>query len=215
MNRMRRLGGRLNARRLLLVASMLAIGACSSHRAYDTAFSSKTALSDNSHSYPASQGAVFNAVKISLIQQGFEIDQADTSNGLLKGMRTFDDPKDHEIAYLVTLTADIAESSPGTTVLTAAASQKTVLNREVHKYYHLLGLLPIPTGREYQSVVRGEGNITKPSFYQDFFAVVSRNLTQSGAGPVASSPAGANPTAKPAPLRAGPGPSSGKAGSSH
>ena len=90
-----------------------------------------------------------------------------------------------------------------------------MLDREVHKYYHLSGLLPIPTGREYQSVVRGEGNITKPSFYQDFFAVVSHNLMQSSASSVASSPASEEPPAKPAPLRVSPGGSSGKAGSSH
>lgn len=176
MSRMIRIPAGFGGRCLLLLVTALALAGCSSNRAYNSAFSSKTALAGNSHVYSASSAAVFNAVKIALIQQGFQINELDAADGLLKGMRTFDDPKDPKIAYLVTLTADVTASSPGMTLLTAAASQKTVLNREVHKYYHLLGLLPIPTGREYQSVVRAEGNITGKVFYRDFFAVVSKNL---------------------------------------
>ena len=157
------------------VAALMAAG-CSSQHAYDTAFSSTTALADNSHTYQAPANQVLNALKLSLVQQGFEIAQVSAADGLVKGIRTFDDPKDPKIAYLVSLTADVIASSSSATVVTAAASQKTVLNREIHKYYHLLGLLPIPTGREYQSVLRAEGNITGAGFYQDLFAAVSRNL---------------------------------------
>lgn len=161
---------------LVPLLGLAAIAGCSSQRAYEAAFSSTTALTNNSHVYEASADQVFNALKLSLVQQGFEIEQVNATEGLLQGIRTFDDPKDPKIAYLVTVTGDVAASSPGATTLTAAASQKTVLNREVHKYYHLLGLVPIPTGREYQSVVRAEGDITGGSFYQDLFAAVSRNL---------------------------------------
>lgn len=157
MHRTTRIAARFSERCILLIASVSVMVGCSSNRVYDTAFSSKTALSDNSHVYSASAGTVFNAVKLSLVQQGFEIDQLNSADGLLKGMRTFDDPKNPKIAYLVTLTAEVSASSRESTVLTAAATQKTVLNREIHKYYHLLGLLPIPTGREHQSVVRAEG----------------------------------------------------------
>ncbi len=160
----------------LLWPVLLAMAGCASHRAYNSAFSSETALTDNSHTYAATAGEVFNAVKISLIQQGFEIDEVNTSQGLMKGLRTFDDPKNKKFAYLITVTIDVTGIAPRSTILTAAASQKTVLNREVHKYYHFLGLLPIPTGREYQSVVRSEGNITGASFYRDLFGAVSRNL---------------------------------------
>jgi hypothetical protein len=193
-----RTSARFGRRGLLLAAGALVLAGCSSHRAYDTAFSTKTALSDNSHEYSAPAGEVINAVKVSLVQQGFEIEQLDTAGGLLKGMRTFDDPKNPKIAYLVTLTAAVTVSSPQSSMLTAAATQKTVLNREIHKYYHLLGLLPIPTGREYQSVVRAEGNITGAAFYRDLFAAVSRNLAALRKGGEAAPRSGS-----PAPLLSG------------
>ena len=177
MNRLPKSVTHRSGRYLLMVGTLFAIVGCSSNQAYDTAFSTKTALKGNSHLYAAPAGEVFNSVKISMIQQGFNIDEINSSQQLLKGMRTFNDLKNPQIAYLVTLTADVTAMSPHSTVLTAAATQKTVLNREIHKYYHLLGLVPIPTGREYQSVVRGEGNITGTHFYKDFFAAVSRNLT--------------------------------------
>ena len=191
-------------RGLLLAATALVLASCSSNRAYDTAFSSKTALSDNSHVYSAPSAGVFNAVKASLVQQGFQIEELDSAEGLLKGMRTFDDPKNPKIAYLVTLTVDLTASSPETTQLTAAATQKTVLNREIHKYYHFLGLVPIPTGREYQSVVRAEGDITGAAFYQDFFAAVSRNLVAFEKAGTAAAAGSSKPAALVSGMPAGP-----------
>jgi hypothetical protein len=193
-------------RAVLPLLAAVALSACSANRAYDTAFSSKTALTDNSHAYSASAQAVFGAAKLSLVQQGFEIEQVDAAEGLLKGMRTFDDPKNPQIAYLVSVTADVTAATPGTTVLTAAATQKTMLNREIHKYYHLLGIVPIPTGREYQSVVRAEGDITGASFYQDLFAAVSRNIAA-----YRTPGADAALPAAPAPLQAAPARDAGSA----
>ncbi len=82
------------------------------------------------------------------MQQGFDIEEDSSADGLLRGERTFADPKDSKIAYLVRITLDVASSCPASSLLTAAASEKTVLNREVHKYDHFLFILPIPTGRE-------------------------------------------------------------------
>jgi hypothetical protein len=61
-------------------------------------------------------------------------------------------------------------------VVTASASQQTVLHKDSEKYYHLLGLVPIPTGKDYQTIVRKEGNITDPVFYKDLFEALAANL---------------------------------------
>jgi hypothetical protein len=161
-----------------LGATLLTLGGCEASRTYETAFSQQTALAGNTHTYEATADQVFRASKVTLVQQGFTIEQADASTGLLKGLRTFDDPKNKKIAYLVTATVDITGASSSQTVATVSASQQTVLHKDSHKYYHLLGLVPIPTGKEYQTVVRAEGNITSASFYKDLFAAVSRNMAQ-------------------------------------
>jgi hypothetical protein len=161
-----------------LGATLLTLGGCEASRTYETAFSQQTALAGNTRTYEATADRVFRASKVTLVQQGFTIEQADASTGLLKGLRTFDDPKNKKIAYLVTATVDITGASSSQTVVTMSASQQTVLHKDSHKYYHLLGLVPIPTGKEYQTVVRAEGNITGASFYKDFFAAVSRNMAQ-------------------------------------
>ncbi len=163
---------------------LMLLCACSSNTGYENAFSQKTALTNNSHTYATTPDQAFKAVKITMVQQGFSIEQADVSVGLLKGLRTYDDPKDPKIAYLITASADITGSPQAAgTIVTVSASQQTVLHRDVHKYFHLLGLVPIPTGKEYQTVVRAEGDITAKAFYQDFFAAVARNLQ---AGPIAA-----------------------------
>lgn len=160
----------------LLSAALLTLAGCGSPKTYETAFSQGTALAGNTRTYDGTADHVFRASKVTLVQQGFTIEQADASAGLLKGQRIFEDPKNHKIAYLVTATVDITGASKSQTVVTVSASQQTVLHKDTHKYYHLLGLVPIPTGKEYQTVVRAEGNITGGSFYQDFFAAVSRNM---------------------------------------
>jgi hypothetical protein len=158
--------------------ALLTLGGCEAPRTYETAFSQQTALAGNTHTYDATPDQVFRASKVTLVQQGFTVEQADVSTGLLKGLRTFDDPKNRKIAYLVTATVDITGASSSQTVATVSASQQTVLHKDSQKYYHLLGLVPIPTGKEYQTVVRAEGNITGASFYRDFFAAVSRNMAR-------------------------------------
>src|SRR5437879_1473682 len=163
---------------VLLCGALLTLVGCGSPKTYETAFSQKTALAGNTRNFDAPADQVFRASKVTLVQQGFTIEQADASVGLLKGVRTFDDPKNKKIAYLVTASVDISGTSGEETVVTVSASQQTVLHKDSNKYYHLLGLVPIPTGKEYQTIVRAEGNITGASFYKDFFAAVSRNVAK-------------------------------------
>jgi hypothetical protein len=53
-----------------------------------------------------------------------------------------------------------------------------VLHKDSNTYYKLLGLVPIPTGKDYQTVVRREGTIGTRQFYDDFFEAVNKNLSQ-------------------------------------
>ncbi len=187
----------------LLGAIVLTLAGCEAPKTYETAFSKHTALAGNTHTYAATADQVFRASKVTLVQQGFTVDHADASAGLMKGLRVFDDPKNKKIAYLVTATVDITGVSASQTVVTVSASQQTVLHKESHKYYHLLGLVPIPTGKEYQTVTRAEGNITGAAFYQDFFAAVARNMVTlpaaNSAIRLATQSGGVSETGQPAP----------------
>jgi hypothetical protein len=166
----------------MLAASMGLIGAgclsgCADNTGYNSAFAGSTSLTGNSRSYPATMDQLFKAAKITLIQQGFTIEQTDAVNGLIKGIRALQDPKHPKIAYLVTASIDVTGAPSGVaTVVTASASQQTVLHKDSEKYYHLLGLVPIPTGKDYQTIVRKEGNITDPAFYKDLFEALAANL---------------------------------------
>lgn len=71
--------------------------ACSSHNSYEDASSSRTALTNNSRSFVNFPEQRFRATRVTLVQQGFAIEQADASVGLLKGLRTYDDPTDTQI----------------------------------------------------------------------------------------------------------------------
>lgn len=206
------------------VASIALLGAvllagCSSQTGYEKAFSQKTALSQNSHSFAATADQTFRAAKVTLVQQGFSIQQADVGVGLLKGVRTLDDPNDSKFAYLISASVDISGSPAGdTTIVTVAANQQTILHKDSTKYYKLLGLVPIPTGKEYQTIVRAEGDITGAAFYQDFFGAVERNMppkpqpvaspssfvTQPLVSNDSAAPAADLPVAQPVPLQTAP-----------
>ena len=160
-----------------VVVSALTLPGCSTPTGYEKAFSTTTALSGNSRSFAAPTDDVFRAVKVTLLQRGFTIEQADLQSGVVRAVRSLEDPKDPKLAYLVTATVDISGSPGGdATMVTASANEQTVLHKDSNKYYHLLGLVPIPTGKDYQTVVRKEGTIGNPQLYKDFFDAVEKNL---------------------------------------
>jgi hypothetical protein len=160
-----------------VVVSALTLSGCAAPTGYEKAFSATTALSGNSRSFAAPTDDVFRAVKITLLQRGFTIEQADLQSGVIRALRSLEDPKDPKLAYLVTATVDISRSPGGdATMVTASANEQTVLHKDSNKYYHLLGLVPIPTGKDYQTIVRKEGTIGNPQLYKDFFDAVAKNL---------------------------------------
>lgn len=178
-NRAPNSGGRCFGVRLVapILLGTGALTGCASQTGYDSAFSVKTTLAGNSHSFNATPDQTFKTVKITLVQQGFTIETADNANGLIKAVRAFEDSKAKKVSYLVTTSMDVTGSPSGdATIVTASAAQQTILHKASEKYYKLLGLVPIPTGKDYQTIVRKEGNITDVGFYNDLFAAVSRNL---------------------------------------
>jgi hypothetical protein len=178
------------------------LSGCASQTGYKSAFANSTALSGNSRRFSATPDQTFKTVKITLVQQGFTIEQTDAANGLIKGVRALEDPKNKKISYLITTSVDVTGAPSGdATVVTASASQQTVLHKESEKYFHLLGLVPIPTGRDYQTIVRKEGNITDTSFYKDLFATIESNLPKAPAVTTFAAP-GAVTTVAPAMLPA-------------
>jgi hypothetical protein len=193
---------RLDSRRIrslstgqkILVAALFVTGAgvsgCASQTGYNSAFANSTALAGNSRRFSATSDQTFKTVKITLVQQGFTIEQTDAANGLIKGVRALEDQKNKKISYLITTTIDVTGAPSGdATVVTASASQQTVLHKDNEKYFHLLGLVPIPVGKNYQTVVRKEGNITDASFYKDLFTAVESNLPKAPAVATFEAPA--------------------------
>lgn len=164
---------------VLAVVGSVGFAGCSTPKGYEKAFSQSTALAGNTHSFAASIDQTFRTIKVTLVQRGFTIEQADAQSGLIRGARSLEDSKNPKLAYLITTTVDVSGTPSGdATVVTLSASQQTVLHKDSNKYYKLLGLVPIPTGKDYQTVVRREGNIGSAQFYKDFFEAVDQNLKQ-------------------------------------
>lgn len=176
--------------RLLVVVGVVALEGCGGHTGYEKAFSAQSALVGNSHEFGTAADQTFRTVKITLVQQGFTIEQVDVAAGLIKAVRSLQDPNRSAYAYLITASVDVTGQPSGrSTTVTVAASQQTVLHKESEKYFHLLGLVPIPTGRVHQTVVTKEGNIDKTAFYNDFFETVQKNLRSAEVAAAAAPPA--------------------------
>jgi hypothetical protein len=181
--------------RLPAAVGVVALVGCGNHTGYEKAFSAQSALAGNSHEFDAGADQTFRTVKVTLVQQGFTIEQVDVAAGLIKAIRSLQDPKRSAYAYLITASVDITGQPSGkSTTVTVAASQQTVLHKDSEKYFHLLGLVPIPTGRVHQTVVTKEGNIDTAAFYSDFFESIHRNL-HAAAMAAAVAPLEANPAA--------------------
>lgn len=188
---------------MMVVFAAGALSGCAAQTGYTSAFANSTALAGNSRRFSATPDQTFKTVKITLVQQGFTIEQTDAANGLIKGVRALEDPKNKKISYLITTSIDVTGAPSGdATVVTASASQQTVLHKDSEKYFHLLGLVPIPTGKDYQTIVRKEGNITDAGFYKDLFAAIQSNLPKAPAVATFAVPASvvtAVPVAMPVP----------------
>jgi len=171
--------------RFALSMAAVCLVACAGSRGVDKAFTdNKSAVQGNSHTFRAPPELTLRIVTGTLVQKGFAIEQVDSEMGLIKAARNLTDTKDPNTNYHISATAYVsAESDGGGSVVSLAASQQTVLYRKGHTWamLPLLPIIPIPTGRKYETVVTGEGSILDGTFYGDFFAAVERGLQDASA----------------------------------
>jgi hypothetical protein len=161
----------------IAVAALLV--SCSASRGYESALSEKQAIEGNSHAFPATSELTFRAVTGTLVQEGFIVDQIDAATGLIKATRNYTDPKAPDTNYHITATAYVTRAATNQgSLVTMAASEQTVLYRKGHSWtmFPLLPIIPIPTGRKFETVTTGEGGIVSGGFYRDFFTAVQRTL---------------------------------------
>ena len=199
--------------RLAAIAATIFLTACAGSSGANRALvDSKSAVQANSHTFAAPPDATLRVVTGTLVRKGFAIEQADPAMGLVKAVRNLSDPKDPNTNYHVSATAYVVAGPDARgSVVSLAASQQTVLYRKGHTWtmLPLLPIIPIPTGRKYETVVTGEGSILDGTFYADFFAAVDQALASAAtaptraalavaAAPVPAAPAAVAATAEPA-----------------
>lgn len=195
----RRPTNRLAIAACVVLAPTLLLGCAEATGGYRKAFSGEAAPGERAMIW-APRPKVWDAVQKTLVKQGFLVQQADPSTGLIKATRDMEDPKNPLVSYVVNAVVTISPGqSADATEVRMAANQQTVLHRKWHDWWHLLWIVPvIPTGTEYQTVVTHEGDVKAPSFYGDFFdALRERVGTKSNA--LAN---GTNPAAGEAALQA-------------
>ena len=164
-----RKSGSILLQMISFLAIMTLIG-CATQQEYQKAFDSQHSLTQNQCTFTQSPESIFIIAKQVFIQQGFTIESADLKSGVIKAVRNMEDKEDSDFSYNIHASLDISEEAGGQSTVSLAASQQTILHRATYTWWHLLWILPIiPTGKEYQTVVVKEGNITDPGFYTDFF----------------------------------------------
>jgi hypothetical protein len=162
---------------LVSAATLLATG-CASNDGYRHAFSEKGVIQGSDHAVSAEETPTLQAAKRTLVHQGFAVENVDFKAGVIKATRNFPDENNKNISYNIVATVDVTPNGRGTSLVTLAATQQTVLHREKYDWWHLMWVLPLfPVDTEYQTVVTSEGDVTDPVFYSDFFACIDKSLT--------------------------------------
>jgi len=187
---------------LALVVIGAALSGCADDRSYKNAFSDKHGIPDSSHRFAAPPEQILQAVKFTLVQEGFIIEELDPVGGLVKAARDLADEKNSKLSYNVRTTVVVSpEPSGQAAVVTMAANQQTVTHDSSHNWIPLLGpiIVPLP-GKKYSTTVTGEGTITDRGFYSDFYVAVERNLQaqRQAAAPASGAVAAAAPVIAPA-----------------
>jgi hypothetical protein len=169
-----------NSLGVFLLIGAMGLAGCATPKGYDNAFSDKSALNGNAHSFSAAPEQTFRAATGTLVQRGFTIEQTDGAMGLIRATRNLQDQKDKKLSYNIIATAYVTSAPAGRgSVVTVSASQQTVLHRQTHHWTGIIGPIAIPTSKEYQTVVTAEGSIGDAGFYKDFFAAMEQNLLTS------------------------------------
>jgi hypothetical protein len=184
---------------IALTSTLMCLVACATSSADKALTDTRSAVHGNTHAFQAPRDLTLRVVTGTLVEKGFAIEQTDSAMGLVKATRNLTDPKDPNTNYHVTATAYVSSGPDGrTSVVDLAASQQTVLYRHGHSWtlLPLLPIIPIPTGRKFETVVTGEGSIQEGSFYAEFFNAVERGLANATAFSSTTLAAGAEESAQ-------------------
>jgi hypothetical protein len=140
--------------RIALTATLICLTACATSSADKALTDTRSVVHGNTHSFQAPRDLTLRVVTGTLVEKGFAIEQTDSSR-----------------------------PDGRTSVVDLAASQQTVLYRHGHSWtlLPLLPIIPIPTGRKFETVVTGEGSIQEGNFYAEFFNAVERGLANASA----------------------------------
>jgi len=160
------------ARQKAAVAAVILLLApgCSTPDKHASAFSARTALTGNTATVDLTVEQGFRVAKQILIHQGFTIGRTELNTGLIRAFRRFQDPAVPEQSNHVTVCAYLYPSGAAGLAVNLSASEQTVLHQSRRTWWHLLGIIPLfPDGKDYQTAVIREGNVTDPGFYADFF----------------------------------------------
>lgn len=183
---------------VLIGACLWLVGGCSS-TPYNQVFSKKSTLL-NARIYKAPAKRVGAAVTSALLRKGFQIEAADRSNpDIIDATSYYKTGPKSDQTYVITVQADIAPLSAQQTQVTLAGSEKTLLYKKGHTWFHirlpLLSAIPLfPTGTVHKTETTGTGTITSKQFYRQFFDEVAEQLSAIAS---AKSPATTSPKSNP------------------
>jgi hypothetical protein len=172
-----------------VVALLLLAGCSSTPRSYERAFSASQQMKGNAESIAAPMDVTWAAAMEVLSQQGFLVQQADTSSRIILATREIRDAEDEELTYTISATLTLFPSADALTRIMIAASQTTEMHTSEHTWWHLLWIIPLfPTGTEYTTVVVDRDTVQSPQFYVDFLdAVKASCATRTGSQAVTRS----------------------------
>jgi hypothetical protein len=161
------------------ILSSLIMGGCASAPNYGDAFSSSETMKGNAESIPAAAAIVWASALEVVVQQGFNIEQADEKGRILHVTKEIRNRDDKEFSHTVKATITMVPLSDQQTRVMLSANQTTELHKKTYVWWHLLWMIPIfPTGTEYTTVVTDRDTVREPQFYKSFFSELSKTLAE-------------------------------------
>lgn len=161
------------------ILSSLIMGGCASAPNYGDAFSSSETMKGNAESIAAAADIIWASALEVVVQQGFNIEQADAKGRILHVTKEIRNRDDKEFSHTVKATITMVPLSDQQTRVMLSANQTTELHKKSYVWWHLLWMIPIfPTGTEYTTVVTDRDTVRSPEFYQSFFSELTKALAE-------------------------------------
>ncbi|MEK7328221.1 MAG: hypothetical protein AAB217_23500 [Chloroflexota bacterium] len=161
------------------ILSSLIMSGCASAPNYGDAFSASETMKGNAESIPAAADIVWTSALEVVVQQGFNIEQADAKGRIMHVTKEIRNRDDKELSHTVKGTITMVPLSDQMTRVMLSANQTTELHKKSYVWWHLLWMIPIfPTGTEYTTVVTDRDTVRSPEFYQSFFSELTKALAE-------------------------------------